>query len=80
LLVIALAGGSLIFVVVVVAILFAIAFSYYSRRGRDINAHPHGGGDEAPGASGPSEVGGRGRIPEDPAHPDEGRIPTHGTK
>lgn len=80
-LVIGLAGGSLIFLIVVVAIVFVLAFTYYSRRGnRGINAHPYGGAD-APGATEPSDSTGPGRIPEDHDHVDDrGRIPTYGTK
>lgn len=80
-LVLGLAGGSLIFLIVIVALVFVFAFSYYTLRGSGINAHPHGGQDGAPGAREPSEVGQPGRIPEDPAHPDdEGRISSHGMK
>ncbi len=80
-LVIGLAGGSLIFLIVVVAIVIVLAFTYYTRRGnRGIDAHPYDGSD-APGAAEPSDATGPGRIPEDHDHlGDQGRIPTYGTK
>ncbi len=49
----ALAGGSLIFVVVIVAILFAVVFGFYTYRGSAITPHPSDGKDGAPGAAGP---------------------------
>jgi hypothetical protein len=78
---VALAGGSLILVVVLVIMVVAIAYGYYTYRGSGINAHPHDGRDQAPGASGPSDAAGRGRLPDDPEYSgDEGSISTHGTK
>ena len=80
-LVLGLAGGSLIFLVVVVVIVLVLAFTYYTRRGnRGINPHTYGG-SEAPGAREPSDPTRPGRIPEDHDHVDDpGRIPTYGTK
>lgn len=80
-LVLGLAGGSVIFLIVVVVIVVVLALTYYTRKGnRGIDAHPYGGTD-APGAAEPSESTGPGRIPEDHDHVDEpGRIPTYGTK
>jgi hypothetical protein len=77
----ALAGGSWIFLAIIVVLVFVIAFSYYTFRGSGINPHPHSGRDEAPGASAPSQPGGHGRVPEDPDPlGGEGSISTHGTK
>ena len=78
---VALAGGSLILVVVLVVLVVALALGYYTYRGSGINPHPHDGRDEAPGARGPSDPAGRGRLPDDPLYAgDEGSISTHGTK
>jgi hypothetical protein len=79
--VIALTGGSVIFLVVIVVLVVAVAFSYYTYRGSGISAHPHDGRDQAPGAGGPSDPAAPGRIPEDPDRlGGEGSISTHGTK
>lgn len=79
--VIALAGGSWIFLAIIVALVLVIAYSYFTYRGSGINPHPHDGRDESPGASGPSRPGGHGRVPEDPDRlGGDGSISTHGTK
>lgn len=78
---VALAGGSLIFLIVIIVLIVAVAFGYYTYRGSGINPHPHDGRDEAPGASGPSDQAGRGRLPDDPKYGgDRGSISTHGTQ
>ncbi len=41
---IALAGGSLIFLAVIVVLFFAFAYGFYSRRGSGIDQHPIGAG------------------------------------
>jgi hypothetical protein len=75
-----LAGGSLIFLAVIIVLVIVVAVSYYTYRGSGINPHPRGQRGDAAGAAAPSDPG-HGRIPEDPNHPDEdGRISTHGTK
>lgn len=78
----ALAGGSFIFLGVVVLLFFVIVFSYYTYRGSAINPHPHDGSDEAPGAAAPSDASGKGRVAEE--HPDElsagGGFSSHGTE
>lgn len=78
----ALAGGSLIFIAVIVVILFAVAFGFYTYRGSAINPHPSDGKDGAPGSAGPNEASGQGRTSED--NPDEfsagGGFSSHGTK
>ena len=56
----ALAGGSLIFIGVVVAILFAVVFGFYTYRGSAINAHPSDGADGAPGLGEPQRGVGQG--------------------
>ena len=78
----ALAGGSLVFIVVVIALFFAVVFGFYTYRGSAINPHPSDGTDGAPGSAGPNEASGKGRTNED--NPGEvsagGGFSTHGTK
>lgn len=78
----ALAGGSFIFIGVVIILIFAVAYGYYSYKGSAINAHSSDGLDGAPGSAGPSQASGKGRTSED--NPDEfsagGGFSTHGTK
>jgi hypothetical protein len=52
----ALAGGSFVFIGVIVAILIAVTLSYYTRRGLGIGEHPSDGRGEAPGAEGASRI------------------------
>lgn len=47
----ALAGGGLIFIVVIGALLFAVVFGYYTYRGSAINPHLSDGMDGAPGSA-----------------------------
>lgn len=63
--VLALAGGSFIFLAVIVGLFFAVVFGYYTIAGSGINEHPSDGLDGAPGSSGPSEASGMGRNPGD---------------
>ncbi|MDQ6730295.1 MAG: hypothetical protein M3022_08330 [Actinomycetota bacterium] len=78
----ALAGGSLIFIVVRIAILFAVIFGFYTYRGSAIDPHPSDGMDGAQGSDEPSSAAGKGRVHEE--HPDEfsagGGFSSHGTK
>ncbi len=78
----ALAGGSFIFLGVIVVLFFAVIYGYYTYRGSGIDAHSSDGLDGAPGAAGPSQPSGKGRTSED--NPDEfsagGGFSTHGTK
>jgi hypothetical protein len=70
---IALAGGSIIFVVIVVVILIGVVYGFYTRTGSGIDEHPSDGLDSAPGAEGRSEVSGK----------DQGEgsaFDTHGTR
>jgi hypothetical protein len=60
-LVVALAGGSFIFLAVIVAMFFAVVHSFYTLGGSAINKHPNDGLDGAPGSAGPSEESGKGR-------------------
>jgi len=75
-------GGSLIFLGVIIAILLAAVYGFYTYRGSAINAHPSDDSDDAPGAEGPSDPAGSGRTSED--NPDEfsagGGFSTHGTR
>ena len=79
--VLALAGGSFIFLAVIVVLFFAVVFGYYTIAGSGINQHPNDGLDGAPGAGGPSEASGMGRNPgntrED--HSVGDTFSTHGT-
>ncbi len=52
----ALAGGTWIFVGVLVAGFFVIAFTYYTRTGSAINQHPYGDIDHNSGPETPSEL------------------------
>ena len=78
----AVTSGTLIVAAVIVAIIIAGAFSFYTYKGSMINAHPNDGLDGAPEAADPSQASGRGRTPE--GRPDDsgtgGGISTRGTK
>lgn len=79
----AFAGGSLIFILVIIGLFFAVVYGYYTYRGSGINAHPNDGLDGAPGSDAPSSAQGRGRVHED--HDDErpsagGGFSSHGTE
>ena len=63
--VLALAGGSFIFLAFLIAGFFAVVFGYYTITGSGINMHPSDGRGEAPGAGGPSEASGFGRSTGD---------------
>jgi len=78
----AVAGGILIFIVVIIALFLAVGYGYYTYRGSGINAHPSDGLDGAPGSAEPSQASGKGRVHED--NDDEfsagGGFSTHGTR
>lgn len=80
--VIALAGGSFIFLGVIVGLFLAIVYGYYTYRGSAINAHPSDGLDGAPGSEGPSQASGKGRTSEDSDDNVSagGGFATHGTR
>ena len=59
--VLALAGGSFIFLTFLVVGFFAVVYGYYTIAGSGINMHPSDGRGEAPGSRGPSEASGFGR-------------------
>lgn len=71
--VLALAGGSLIFLAFVVAWFLVIAFGYYTKRGSGINQRPTDGRGGSPGAEGSSVISTSGDETER-------TIGTHGTK
>jgi hypothetical protein len=52
----ALAGGTWIFVGVLVVGFFVVAFSYYTRTGSAINQHPYGDIDHDSGPESPSQL------------------------
>ncbi len=52
----ALAGGTWIFVGVLIAGFFVIAFTYYTRTGSAINQHPYGDIDRNSGPETPSQL------------------------
>lgn len=58
-----LAGGSFIFLGVMIAMFFAVVFGFFTIRGSGIDQHPNDGLDGAPGSQGPSEASGMGRNP-----------------
>ena len=72
----ALAGGSFIFLAVIIILFFAVAYGYFTIRGSGINTRPWAAdsdGGSAPGAEGQEEVSGK----------DQGEgstLNTHGTK
>jgi hypothetical protein len=78
----AVASGTFIVVGVLIAIIIAVIFSFYTYRGSMINPHPDDGLDGAPDAQNPSQASGKGRTHED--HPDEfgagGGFSNHGTR
>ena len=59
--VLALAGGSFIFLAFLVVMFFAVVYSFYTVSGSAINQHPNDGLRGAPGSSGPCEASGKGR-------------------
>ncbi len=80
--ILALAGGSLIFLGFIVVLFFAVVYGFYTYRGSAINAHPSDGLDGSPGSEGPSSADGKGRVSE--ASDDEfsagGGFSSHGTE
>lgn len=78
----ALAGGSFIFLAVIIAIFFAVVYGFYTYRGSAINPHPSDGLDGAPGSAGPSQASGNGRTSEDNDENIDvgGGFATHGTR
>jgi hypothetical protein len=69
----ALAGGSLVFIAFVVVLFFVVVFSFYTRRGSGINQRPTDGRGGSPGADGASSI----TTGDDG---DERTVGTHGTK
>jgi len=61
----AFAGGSFIFLGVIILLFFAVVFGYYTYKGSAINPHPSDGRDGAPGSAGPSQASGKGRTSDD---------------
>ncbi len=78
----ALAGGSFIFLGVIIFLFLAVVYGYYTYQGSAINPHPSDGLDGAPGAAGPSQASGKGRTSEDndAELSAGGGFSTHGTK
>ncbi len=69
----ALAGGSLIFLAFIIIFFFVLVYSFYTRTGSGINQRPTDGRGEAPGAEGASS------ITTTEGDGDERTIGTHGT-
>jgi len=74
----ALAGGSLVFLAAVIVLIFAIAWSLYSRSGSDITPRPsdglgRGGESAAPGAAGDERTAGK-------VDGEQDSFDTHGTR
>jgi hypothetical protein len=71
--VVALAGGSFIFLGVALLMLVGVIYGFYTRKGSGIDQHPSGKNAGAPGAVGATEVSGQ----------DQGEssaLETHGTR
>ena len=80
--VIALAGGSFIFLGFMIIMFFAVVWGFFTISGSGINKHPNDGLDGAPGSEGPSEASGTGRSPGDTSegHSVGDTFSTHGTQ
>ena len=80
--VVALAGGSFIFLGFMVVMFFGVVWGYYTISGSGINKHPNDGLDGAPGSEGPSEASGTGRSPGDTSDGNSvgDTFSTHGTR
>lgn len=76
--VLALAGGTFVFLGVVIAIFFAVVFGFFTIGGSGIDKHPNDGLGGAPGSEGPSEASGEGRSSGSTSD-GHGSFSTHGT-
>lgn len=76
--ILALAGGTFIFLGVVIAIFFAVVYGFFTIGGSGIDEHPSDGLEGAPGSEGPSEADGEGRRPGS-ADDGHGAFSSHGT-
>lgn len=72
--ILALAGGSMIFLGFIVLFFFALVFGYYTKTGSGINQRPSDGRGEAPGAEGASS------ITTTEGDGDDRTLGTHGTQ
>jgi hypothetical protein len=52
----ALAGGSLIFLAFIIVFFLAVVYGFFTRTGSGINQRPHDGRGDAPGAEGASRI------------------------
>jgi hypothetical protein len=52
----AFAGGSFIFLAVIIAFFLAVVYGFFTRKGSGINQRPSDGRGEAPGAEGSSRI------------------------
>ena len=79
--VIALAGGSFVFLGAVIFMLVGLIYGYFTITGSGIDKHPNDGRDGAPGSAGPSEASGMGRGTGDTSegHGAGDTFSTHGT-
>ena len=79
--VLAVAGGSFIFLGVLIVFFFAVVFGFFTIRGSGINKHPSDGLDGSPGSAGPSQASGQGRSTgdTDETHRVGDTFSTHGT-
>jgi|GEM_PF-4087936 len=78
----ALAGGSFIFLGVIIGLFFAVVYGFYTVKGSAINLHPSDGLDGAPGSAEPNTPLGKGRSREDHGGGMSagGAFSTHGTR
>jgi hypothetical protein len=79
--VVALAGGSFIFLGVMIVGLMGVVYGYFTITGSGIDEHPNDGRDGAPGSEGPSQASGMGRSTGDTGdgHGAGDTFSTHGT-
>ena len=79
--VVALAGGSFIFLGVLIVGLLGVVYGYFTIAGSGIDEHPNDGRDGAPGSAGPSQASGMGRSSGDTSdgHGAGDTFSTHGT-
>ena len=80
---IALAGGSYIFLGVIVLLLFGVIYGYFTYDGSGINPHPAKSGEGTPGSTEPSSASGKGRTGDEHFDDDVdsgGAFESHGTQ
>ena len=79
--VLALAGGSFVFLGFLVVAFVAVVLGFFTIKGSGIDKHPTDGLDGSPGSAGPSQASGQGRSSGDTSdsHGVGDTFSTHGT-